>query len=243
MPFGAAQPLETLNTTGHEAGPRLTPDELTIAYLCNDGDTARVCMAQRASATADFEPLLEAVSDGGGVPWLSDDGLALFYEDDLSLGLFFTQRDAASELFPPGQELTALAGFGDPYVIGGGNGRLYLSLLIPPDLYVAQLTDWQPGEPELVPGASTDERDVRPVLTPDELTLYFGAPAPSGAARLDIWVKERASRSQDFGDPVSVAELNSAEDEFPGWISPDGCRLYFDSGAAPRDLFVAERQH
>ena len=62
-----------------------------------------------------------------------------------------------------------------------------------------------------------------------------------GGGDLDVWVRERQSRDDEFGPAVNVAGVNSPESEFPGWISPDNCRLYFDSGDVVRDLYVAER--
>jgi hypothetical protein len=43
-----------------------------------------------------------------------------------------------------------------------------------------------------------------------------------------------------------VTELNTAAQEWPTWVSPDGCRLYFsrrpgEGGADNYDLYVAER--
>ena len=93
----------------------------------------------------------------------------------------------------------------------------------------------------LVPGASTPNRDVRPVVTPNQLTMYFGS--PSTRADLDIWITERKALTDPFGAPVLVDAASTQGEDFPSWISPDGCRLYFDAGITKRDLFVAERVH
>ena len=37
----------------------------------------------------------------------------------------------------------------------------------------------------------------------------------------------RASRVVSFDPPVNVQELNTADEEFPSWISPENCRIYF----------------
>jgi hypothetical protein len=236
QPFGTPEPLTTLNTTAHEAGPRLTPDELTLIYLC--GDDASLCIAQRATRSDDFELVLLGVEQDAGVGWLSDDGLVTFFESDVTGQLSFAQRSSTEEPFPLASALT-LDGMGDPFVVGGQDGHLYLSDSYPGDLFVSKLTAWEPDAPQLVPGASTTARDVRPVLTPDELTLYFGS--TEGGSDLDVWVRERQSREDEFGPAVNVAGLNGPDAEFPGWISPDNCRLYFDSGDVVRDLYVAER--
>jgi hypothetical protein len=55
----------------------------------------------------------------------------------------------------------------------------------------------------------------------------------------------RASRSDAWGTPVNVRELNTPGEDFPTWASPDGCRLYFTRrgpviGQA-RKMFYADR--
>jgi len=47
-----------------------------------------------------------------------------------------------------------------------------------------------------------------------------------------------------FSALVNVVELNTDSSQAPGWVSPDGCRLYFHSSdvqAADYDLWVAEK--
>jgi hypothetical protein len=52
----------------------------------------------------------------------------------------------------------------------------------------------------------------------------------------------RASRTASFSAPVNVEELNTANEDLPGWLSPDLCRLYFTSnGGSGRKIFVAAR--
>jgi len=67
-------------------------------------------------------------------------------------------------------------------------------------------------------------------LTRDGLTLYFTRIDASGSS--DIWIAKRASSTAPFLDAKPVDELSSPERDVPGWVSPDGCRLYFMSARA-----------
>jgi hypothetical protein len=57
----------------------------------------------------------------------------------------------------------------------------------------------------------------------------------------------RATTTVPWGTPVQVTELDTPGADNPTWISPDGCRLYFESNEGPGgaqpwyDLFVAAR--
>ena len=45
----------------------------------------------------------------------------------------------------------------------------------------------------------------------------------------DLYEARRASKSDPFGTPVPVAELNSAQDESHPRLTPDGLKVYFGS--------------
>ena len=241
-PFGTPQAISELNTAEHEAGARLTSDELSITYLCVAANVNQVCLAQRSNRKAAFGKPTVLIARMGGVPWISDDLLTLFYEDTLkNSGVSRTQRATLQEPFAETGFSPYFKDYGDPFVVGGQNGRLYLSAVHSGGFAVMKLKDWEPGDPQLVPSAGHGA-DARPALTPDELTLYFGSSPRAGTGRKeDIWVQERPSVNDPFNAAVNVGELNTQPQNFPSWVSPDGCRLYFDAGTFPRDLYVAER--
>lgn len=244
QPFGKPRPLSELNTARHEAGARLTSDELNVVYLCTSTNSvAQVCLAQRESATGAFGAPSVLIETNGGVPWISDDLLTLWFENDQTGNVYASQRKSPSEAFTQIAQVPEPHGYGDPYVVGGQNGSIYFSTQSDEDFVMARLRAWKPGSAVPIPGAGIPTLGMRPVPSEDELTLYFGAAPPSGTTRkLDVWVKTRASRQVPFGEPTNVAELNTTSYTYPSWISPDGCRLYFDAGDALRDLYVAERQ-
>jgi hypothetical protein len=95
---------------------------------------------------------------------------------------------------------------------------------------------------------SADSRgDYAPTLSFDGATLYFARdsnPSPGPAGR-HIWVTRRSPEDGRFTVPRNVSELNGPGSEVPGWLSPDGCRLYFGSktsAASPADVYVATRK-
>jgi len=85
------------------------------------------------------------------------------------------------------------------------------------------------------------------MLSADGLVILFGSTrAPSLGS--DIWMATRTDASKPFSPPANVSALNSAYNEGPGWLSPDGCRIYLtsdrptvDGGPPGAHLYVAER--
>src|SRR5207249_823543 len=75
--------------------------------------------------------------------------------------------------------------------------------------------------------------DSAPVTSVDGLTLFFAsdrAVGPGGGA--DVWVATRAALGAPFDTPRLAPELSSPAVDIPGWISPDGCRMYLSSDRA-----------
>jgi hypothetical protein len=117
-------------------------------------------------------------------------------------------------------------------VVGGENGRLYFTTSN--GISVVELAAWEPGTPEAVGGIN--DGDARPVLTPDELHVFF--------ARDDrIVMAHRVARGANFEPAVDAIGPSLEGISLPTWISPDGCRLYFEvwTDDAP-ELHLAQRQ-
>jgi hypothetical protein len=133
---------------------------------------------------------------------------------------------------------------GQPFVLPDGSA---LYLFIGADIYRAPLgASGQFDAPVALSTLNTSAVEYFPTPTPDELTIYFASTRTDSTAKgyFDIWMARRASRADDFGPPVNVQELNTALEEFPSWISPDNCRIYFSrstSGTSGERIYVAER--
>jgi hypothetical protein len=88
-----------------------------------------------------------------------------------------------------------------------------------------------------------------PAVTPDERIIYFahGPNVPTG--NQEIYRAERGASTEQFASPLPVTELADPAADFPTWISPDDCILYFVSLRATVDggptgasrFWVAER--
>jgi len=100
------------------------------------------------------------------------------------------------------------------------------------------------ADPFVLPAVNAVAIDHLPWLSQDELTLMLvsGRPSPNGNS--NIWVSERASRADNFGEPVEVAGVNTDAREEGFTLSNDGLTLIFASNRvteALMDLWVATR--
>ena len=104
--------------------------------------------------------------------------------------------------------------------------------------------DWGPAV-NLGPPVNTSACDGTPSISADGLELYFSNVGPSGSRYRpgghgggDIWVTKRATREDDWDNPVNLGPtINSSSMETYPSISADGLSLYFSRG----DIFVTTR--
>lgn len=78
---------------------------------------------------------------------------------------------------------------------------------------------WAPAQSlESLAGSSSEVNtaalDGCPIQAPDGLSLYMATTRPGGLGGIDIWVAVRASTEEGFNDPVNLAPINSAADDF-----------------------------
>jgi hypothetical protein len=254
-PFGTVTALEDLNSWDDEGTPRLTPDELTIYFdrsVAAESTLERdVFVAQRTAKSAPFDaPRLVYELRLPGVETaqstLSPDQLNVIFSRR-SVGvfadLFFAHRSAADASFDAPHPLawanTDQANY-DPYITHDGTELYFASNRVgqgASDIYVAPaiFAETSSAVPVLVAELASEYFANAPVLSADGLTIYFWSSRPSGSG---IWVAHRASRGAAFGAPGFFG----VNDGRPGWVSVDGCRLYFmRQGTRKSDLFVAER--
>jgi hypothetical protein len=252
MRFGDSVPVYGLNRDpGNEYRVFLSPDELT-AYISHGHpwQVADIAVAKRASRSEPFGNALALAEINSPSSELSvsltPDALTLFVESSRSgTGRIYaaTRRTILESFSPPtavpldhGEDAE-----GDPYVLPDGSA-LYYGVA-----YFAPATNaiWRVSLEGITPRSPTviiDDGDVRwPVVSADELVLYYYDTAPSGSGG-GIVMRTRTSIGVPFGEPTELTELNTPDVEWPQWISPDGCRLYFGRGTANGAfLFVAER--
>ncbi len=109
------------------------------------------------------------------------------------------------------------------------------------NIYMSQRKGRGWGEPTKIDLAH-DSVDIKfPVISDDELTLYFAADIPGGYGGSDIWIVKRSKKTQNFGEPINLGpEINTFGNEWPSFNRNDST-LYFASdghyGMGGMDIF------
>jgi Tol biopolymer transport system component len=261
LPFAAPMLVPGLDPGVFFATPRLSPDELSIFFTTLsviDGSLqADLVRAVRPARDAPFGPatLLGALNTpaSDNDPTVGSDFLALWFSSARSGNnqLYVARRTSTSEEWGAHALVPGLAGPSQdthPYYRAAGPELWFTSDRgdAGTDIYVAPLRDGSFGPVTLVPELNTPAVEAHPQVTEDGLGVLLASNREGGAGGFDLWVASRRSTTEKFGAPTSLAEVNTADDEYGGWISPDGCRVYFssnrDTDAQPHHrLWYAER--
>jgi hypothetical protein len=247
MPFGP--PVLRADLDGVSAGGiALDVDERTIYVSQGTApDSVGIYVATRPTSSdlfGAFTWLSGLVAGQNWAPKLSGDGLVLYYTSLAPGGDAYAIRRARRPALDmpfasdePVAELYSGYGDGDPAPTADGLA-IYFTSLRPGgfgylDLYVAQRSDPNGsfGPPRLLTALSSPLPDLHPLVSQDQLTIYFSSYRLDGGSRggADIWVSHRLTPEDPFGDPENAADLNSADNDWTGWLSPDQCVLYFFS--------------
>lgn len=239
--FGRQVELASLNTVSNEEQASLSADELTVHFSRDDGNGAYdIYEATRASKTASFAGAapLPGVNTAGEdrEPRMTADGLTMFATTRATpSGLFrivSATRASKSVPFGPLQPVPVVNGTAsdsDPFISADGRVLYFTS-----DrggnfgLYRSTQTGGVFSAPEPVAGTNlqTPYMELTPVVSDDELTMYFGSSRPN-LGSVDIYQTTRASVQDPFGEPIALTELNGPDAQLPSWISADNCELYF----------------
>jgi Tol biopolymer transport system component len=261
-PFGTPRTLMSLNTPYNDEQPGLSPDELTVYFSRDDGGgNYDIYQATRASKDVAFGNVVAvagvntSAEDRG--PRVTADELTMFAASKaptVGSQIHVTSATRASKTaafgaLQPVATVNGAANDNDPFILAdgrvlyfasdrGGNYALYRSVQ----------TGGVFSTPVIVVGGNlnTVYTELSPVVSQDELTLYFASTRPAPEPRSgegDIYQATRASPQDAFGEPKFVTELNTIDPESPSWISADGCDLYFTryTPANSLELAVATR--
>lgn len=247
-PFGNEQAVDVGGTTpvysveGARFDPAQTNAYLSLCPLSGDKSMCDLYTSQLNPATKAFGLInkLTSVSDGShydAYPTITPDFQYLVFGSDRmdnlpklyvakAIGGGFDMSTASVLVIPPG------ATFGnEPYILPDGGTLYFEGGTDPgnPELYRAS------GAPPTFGGSATllasvngPTGDFAPVVTDDELEMFFASDRKTGASiALDIYTSTRTSTSVPFGAPQLVTNLsNDADVDWPLWISPDRCSLY-----------------
>jgi hypothetical protein len=108
-------------------------------------------------------------------------------------------------------------------------------------------SEWSPPV-NLGPLVNSGSNEAGPALSKDGLSLYFQSNRPGGFGGNDIWVSQRASREDGWGQPVNLGPtINTAANEDAPSFSRDGHTMFFNSDRpgsfGMRDIYIARRTH
>jgi hypothetical protein len=237
-PFTTITRMDSVDTLMIEGGARLNADETTIYFHSDRSGLYKLWSATRARRDLPFEPATIAMPTGDCLwPTLTSNELTVVYS---TIDLFTSTRGSVSEPFPGGTLIASLNGASNttnPF-LGPLGTTLYFTTYDPEgNFYTAPWPGLASAQPIIE--LNTAGREEAPVLSADEHVIYFSRDAGNGP---DIFIAQRDSSTGSFGPAALVPELNSMSDDKATWLSPDHCRLYFESGReASFDIFVAER--
>jgi hypothetical protein len=233
-------------------GAQVTPDGLSLYYSGNDD----LMVARRAVRGATWDPpqplvqLNSAIADSDPTP--SADELEIYFarRDMNNFSCLYTSTRPATTM--PWSVPTQMASFcpsmqaDGPYLTPDGLTLLYTQKALLATEGTLMISTRASKADVFMPGAPVDISPPSPigypVLSADQLTLYFEADATS---MLELYQATRPDRGSAFGNITPLPfNLAAAVDEDVS-ITGDGLELYFDSdrltlGSATA-LFVVTR--
>jgi len=245
----------TVNSTAAEGVDDISADGLSL-FLTSDRPggygEADIWVSTRATMEDDWGipvnlgPTVNS-SDWDGVSSISADGLSLYFSsfrpggDGVFTDIWLTKRPTVSDpwtaplnlgpvintsryderLDVSDDGLTLLFSSNRP----GGQGQSDIWMTTRPS--VSDL--W--GAPEnLGPIVNTSRYDGAPHVSSDGRMLFFSSNRPGGLGGEDIWVARRATKDDDWANPVNLGtEVNTPHVDSSPCLLPDGSVLYFMS--------------
>jgi hypothetical protein len=260
-PFGTPQRVPGLPDGAVRL--RLNPSE-TVGYYARfpPGSYADLEVTKRSSRGDAFSTGISLNMNDSGwdfTPTLPSDGSIMYFErriSNLRWKIHQSVWDPGQQIFGPIDLVAGLGAGGSdgsdgaPYTLPSGEVLYFHSDRFGMGLMRAERVGTSFSRVTTVPitfPPGLSFTTACPVVSPDELTIYFVAQDTPG--RTDIWTATRSTAADSFGEAAPVVEVNTASgNEVPSFISEDGCRLYFDRNSnvpfgwtPPGDSFVAER--
>jgi hypothetical protein len=248
-PFGAPVPVPGMSAAVMQpsvGGEHLSPDSLTAYFHAGgrpDALNSELYVTTRQGLNLPFGP---GISLGAPIdtldfdqwsPTVSGDGLTIVFSRTVHgignqhpFSLYLATRSDASAPFGDPVLLDNLVDGADPYLREDGMVLYFTKQLLMQgaSIYRAARTAQGFDTPTPVTELNTTFIVRAPVISPDELTIYFGT-APSYSAPVSPHVATRATTNDPFGPPAIVAELASFANAV--FVTADGCTLYLDRWA------------
>jgi Tol biopolymer transport system component len=255
-PFGAPVLVSELRSSGADIVSDLSLDEQTLYFSSNRGGSGvHLYYATRSSegpwVVASQELFPRGVGDDWSVTVSRTTGTAVVASsraDGGDVDLYVATRASPLTTFGP---LALAAGTNSPAddqtPRWSADGKtLYFDSTRGGSraLYRVSVDGSSFGAPQAIAELNTSAFEAAPLLTADELTIYFTsqrsptAPGDEG----DIYVATRGSREAPFSNVAPVENVNSPEIDAPGYLTEDGCTLYLSSAREGEfHIYVATR--
>jgi hypothetical protein len=241
----------------------MTSNHLSFATRVATAALAMALLAPLARAQLEFgipTPMPEPFNVGGGYgyPWLSEDGLDIYFGSDRSgpnssepysfgaFDIWTAHRDSVSDPWGGfanlGESINTSEFAEFSTSIGSDGQELYFTRALSPlglpggDLYVSQRqmdSSWGVAAP--LTELNTDGIEAFPTISPDGLKLYFNTlanpnyPSPVGLD-WNMWVAERSSTAEPFSNPQYFHGGY-------GTVTPDGLTHVFFGYQEVADLY------
>jgi hypothetical protein len=271
-PFGDLVLLTELSASDNASDnlPFLSDDETEIWFVSERGGTgasfAKIYNAKRSTREGTFStPTEVAIQVDAGVTTyieraaLTSDKKTIYFTvrvgvpGNVDYKIWVAQRIDPTGAFGPASLVTGInapESVGAVFVNGAGS-RLYFGRETAASsnlFHLASVECTSPaacGTQRAFPEIDTPVLfgDGAPVLDRTETTLIFSSNRDAGTARHDLYLTTRASIAASFGPVTPLKAAPGATISItPGWLSPDGCRLYVDSNKNGNyDIFVMTR--
>lgn len=250
-PFGAPVLVPELSDTATADGTlRLLPDELS-GYLWRGNPGAQdIFYVSRPRWDAPFTvmPITGGVNTGANEldPTLTADGAMLVFRRSGPGDELYSAPLVTPTMFGTATAITSLntasteaQGF---FPIGSDILYFQSTRTTVGDIYISTRTGTTFSAPTEIAELSTGSAEGDPVLTPDQLTIFFRSNRVAAMAGFNIFTATRATSTGTFGIATIVDNINTDLNDGASWISPDGCRLYLSSDVAgTNDIYVSTR--
>jgi len=235
LQWGAPQPIAYM-PTGSDDDPTLTADMLELVFnRANDlWVTTRPAIDQPWSDATPIAELNTASLES--TPEIAPDGLTIYFSSNRTgstgVDVWMATRKLRTdpwtapvlvpELESASTDRCATPG-ADPDVMvmasnRGGTAQKF-------DLYVTtRMMGGAWSKPVAITELNTPFDDTAPMLSADDLTIYFFS---NRSGNEDLYVAHRPDTASPFGPATPITELDTASGETDPWISPDDHHLVF----------------
>jgi Tol biopolymer transport system component len=123
-----------------------------------------------------------------------------------------------------------------------------LVILVPQQVETAKTFSAWSAPVNLGPVVNSAFEEFLPEMSKNELSLYFASNRPGPFGGEDLWVSQRATRNDAWGEPLNLGpNVNTSFNERSPALSRDGHFLFFAStrpgGSGGFDIWVSWRGH